>query len=176
MSNNPNKPFLINQVQEPDVIPVKQFNAEIWLDTYINDDYGVTREWIEERNGRLLSEESINKSIETLHNPRVARWVAKDLEERVVGHATHFISRDDEQILTAFNVRRDYWGTGLSRDLMGRVLGWFDLSKPITLGVATYNERAKAFYRKHGFVETDDPIKLFDGRIPEVKMVRKGDR
>lgn len=56
---------------------------------------------------------------------------------------------------------------------MEKVIDWFDESKPIELGVAAYNERAKAFYRKWGFEEIVGSEQLFDGKIPEVKMIRK---
>lgn len=55
---------------------------------------------------------------------------------------------------------------------MEKVIDWFDDSKPIELWVVAYNERAKAFYRKWGFEEVAGSEQLFDGKIPEVKMIR----
>lgn len=56
---------------------------------------------------------------------------------------------------------------------MQKIIDWFDDSKPIVLGVVAYNERAKAFYAKWGFVEIPDSEVMFDGKIPEIMMTRK---
>lgn len=73
-------------------------------------------------------------------------------------------------------VSKEFHGSGVSHELMQKVVDWFDDNKPIELGVALYNERAKTFYRKWGFEEVPDSESLFDGMIPEVKMIRKGDQ
>jgi ribosomal protein S18 acetylase RimI-like enzyme len=65
-------------------------------------------------------------------------------------------------------------GKGVGSALMQEVIDWFDAKKPIELGVVAYNERAKAFYRKWGFEEVADSESLFDDKIPEIRMVRKG--
>ncbi|MNQ66715.1 hypothetical protein D3C85_812140 [compost metagenome] len=56
---------------------------------------------------------------------------------------------------------------------MQKIIDWLDESKPIVLGVVAYNERAKAFYRKWGFVEIPGSEALFDNKIPEIMMSRE---
>ena len=76
--------------------------------------------------------------------------------------------------LGALYVRQDWQGRGVAHDLMERALAWHDAThNTITLHVVSYNERAKAFYRKWGFVEIPDSEALFDGLIPEITMARR---
>ena len=59
---------------------------------------------------------------------------------------------------------------------MQKIIEWSDPTKPIELGVVTYNARARAFYKKWGFEEIPGSETLFDNKIPEIKMIRKGDQ
>ncbi len=43
----------------------------------------------------------------------------------------------------------------------------------VELEVAEYNERAKAFYRRNGFVEVEGYRVMHADLIPTIKMVRK---
>jgi GNAT superfamily N-acetyltransferase len=70
-------------------------------------------------------------------------------------------------------VDKNWHGKGVGAALMQKVIEWFDPTKPIELGVAVYNERAKAFYRKWGFEEIPGSESLFADKIPEIRMVRK---
>lgn len=73
---------------------------------------------------------------------------------RIVGYAM-LIHRDgDQEIeLSKFYVLAHRHGSGASAALMRAVLDWADGSgaQAIRLGVNKRNERAQAFYRKHGF-------------------------
>lgn len=56
---------------------------------------------------------------------------------------------------------------------MQRTADWIGDDNDVHLGVVSYNERAKPFYRKWDFDEVPNSDTLFDGKIPEVKMIRK---
>lgn len=149
-----------------------------WLDTYVNDELGITREWIERRNTAQLTEEKHLARIDRLVNDKPKgifnAWVALDESNEVIGVVTPLIESDGTQLIGSIYVDKSWHGTGVGGDLMRVAIDWFDSSKPIQLGVASYNERAKAFYRKWGFKEVPGSEELFDGLIPEVKMVRLG--
>ena len=73
--------------------------------------------------------------------------------------------------------RRDYvdkaWhGKGVGAALMERILDWVGPGRDVELHVATYNERARRFYKRWGFVETPGSEALSDGLIEGVTMVR----
>lgn len=48
-------------------------------------------------------------------------------------------------------------GTGLGAQLLEAVLADHDPAQPVYLWIMAGNPRADAFYRKHGFVQVDDP-------------------
>ena len=63
-------------------------------------------------------------------------------------------------------------GTGLAQKLMTAADEWIAGSE-VDLEVASYNERAKAFYRKCGFEDANMVDELFKGKIPVMRMVRE---
>lgn len=168
--------FTIEEMTLHTVEQATKMRLESWLETYTNEAAGVTREWIEARNKEQLSPEKVAARRERLANPNGARWVAKDKEGNVIGAATPY--RDDEgvQHVGSLYVDKRWHGKGVGGALMQKIIAWSDPTKPIELGVVAYNERAKGFYKKWGFEEIPNSSTLFDNKIPEVKMVRKGDK
>lgn len=178
MEKEPNLRYTIEEMQPNDIEAATLMRLQSWLDTYVNEDAGVTREWVEERNKQQLSEGKIKSRLERFTKGKAegtfAAWVVKDADGTIIGSTTSFVSEDGTQRLGSLYVDKGWYGSGVANELMQRVIDWFDSSKPIELGVATYNERAKAFYRKWGFVEVPGSETLFADKIPEVSMVRKG--
>jgi GNAT superfamily N-acetyltransferase len=172
----PQPKFIIETMSLNDVVAANEMRLEVWLDTYVNDSIGVTRLWIEEHNRVQMAPEKNeirrNRLRDTVNH---AGWVAKDSSGRIVGSTTPFIHEDGRQDIGSLYVRKEWQGKGIAAALIQKDIEWFDSTIPIELGVATYNERAKAFYRKWGFEEIPGSEELFDNKIPEIKMVRKGD-
>ena len=167
--------FTIEEMTADTVEQATKMRLESWLETYINEEAGVEREWIEARNKEQLSPEKVAMRRERLKNPNGARWVAKDPEGNVIGAATPYQDDHSIQHVGSLYVDKKWHGKGVGGALMQKIIEWSDPAKPIELGVATYNDRAKAFYRKWGFEEVPNSEMLFDDKIPEVKMIRKGD-
>jgi len=153
-----------------------QMRLASWLETYVNDEAGVTREWIEARNKLQLSPEKVAQRRMYLENSNGARWVAKDTDGTVIGVATPYVDSAGVQHVGSLYVDSGWHGKGVGGALMRKIIEWSDPTKPIELGVVTYNDRARAFYRKWGFEELPDSETLFDDKIPEIKMIRKGDQ
>lgn len=172
----PSPNFTITAMTAEDILPANMMRLESWLDTYVNDELGVTREWIESRNKDQNSPEKLENRKKRLSDPSYAGWVAKDNAGEVIGVTTPFTDENGTQHVGSLYVSKDWLGKGLGATLMQKVIDWSDSTKPIELGVATYNERAKAFYRKWGFDEVPGSEELFADMIPEVKMIRKGDK
>lgn len=147
-----------------------------WLDTYVNEEVGVTRGWIEARNKEQLSPERVARRRAQRGTADGTYWVAKEEAGSVIGVATAYRDDGGVQHLGSLYVDKHWHGKGVGGALMQKVLVWAESAKPIELGVVSYNERAKAFYRKWGFVEIPGSETLFDDKIPEVKMIRKGDK
>jgi GNAT superfamily N-acetyltransferase len=168
--------FTLHRMAADDIEPATHMRLQSWMETYKNDEVGVTRKWIEARNKLQLSPEKVALRRSWLDNPNVQGWVAKDKSGMIIGVATSY--RDDAGIqhVGSLYTHKAWHGKGVGAALMQKIIDWSDPTKPIELGVVTYNGRAKAFYEKWGFREVPDSEILFDNKIPEVKMMRKGDQ
>lgn len=109
----------------------------------------------------------------TRDTPRagVHHWVARDAEG-VVALASSGPARDDEPPtaleLYAINVLRRAHGTGLAHDLLSRAIG----ERAAYLWVADGNERAIAFYRRHGFTDEGGRKPEPDTGVLELRLAR----
>lgn len=104
-------------------------------------------------------------------SPEVSWWIARD-EEGVVGMTTSGPPRDDDPPapleLYAINVLRRAYGSGLADDLMASVVG----DRAAYLWVLDGNDRAMAFYRRHGFSDEGGRKPDLDTGAVEIRMAR----
>ncbi|MCU1431308.1 MAG: family N-acetyltransferase [Actinotalea sp.] len=87
--------------------------------------------------------------------PSTSVWVAQD-EGRIVGFASLGPSLDEDADRTTLQIYSIYlepsaWGQGIARELMRAVLAEVPPEVAVTLWVLEANERARHFYRRHGF-------------------------
>lgn len=167
--------FTVEVMTADDIVPANEMRLRSWLDTYVNDEAGVTREWIETRNYGQNNPDKIAIRTKRLDDPKHAGWVAKDEGGNVIGVTTPFVDEKGICHVGSLYVDKKWLGTGVGAALMQKVIDWSNPAMPIELEVVTYNERARAFYRKWGFEEILGTEAMFDGKIPEIKMIRKGD-
>ncbi|MFZ2014345.1 MAG: GNAT family N-acetyltransferase [Nocardioides sp.] len=101
----------------------------------------------------------------------VVWWVARD-DDGIVGMATAGPGRDDDAPagleLYAINVLRRAHGTGIADDLMAVAVG----DRAAYLWVLDGNERALAFYRRHGFADEGGRKPEPDTGVVEIRMSR----
>jgi RimJ/RimL family protein N-acetyltransferase len=180
MEKEPHPKFIIEAMQPEDIEEATAMRLRSWLDTYVNEEAGVTREWIESRNYWQQSPERQasrrERFLKGVNDGTFAAWIARDAEGKIIGSTTPSVDPDGTQHVGALYVDKGWHGTSVGAALMQKVIDWADPTRPLVLGVATYNERARAFYAKWGFVEVPGSETLFDGTIPEIKMIRKGDK
>lgn len=181
MSNiekEPRPKFTITEMAVDDIEPATEMRLQSWLDTYVNEEAGITREWVERRNIEQLSPEKVksrhDRFLKGKTDGTFNAWVAKDASGKIIGSTTPCVDSEGRQRVGSIYVDKDWLGEGVGGSLMQKVVDWFDSSKPIELSVVSYNERAKAFYRKWGFEEVPDSESLFEGLMPEIVMIRKG--
>lgn len=179
MAKKPQLMFEIEEMKLEDIEPATRMRLQSWLDTYPNDQYGVSREWVKTRNRDQLSPEKIasrrERFIEGKQNGTFNAWIARSAEGKIIGSTTPFKAEDETWRLGSLYVDKNWHGKGVAGQLMQKVIDWIN-GEDVYLEVASYNERAKAFYRKWGFEEIPDSESLFAGNIPEIKMVRKAMR
>lgn len=85
----------------------------------------------------------------------VRTWIAA-AKNQTLGFATIGPSRDEDSDKGDVEIYSIYldpgmWGRGVARELMRSVLAEVSPGTPVTLWVMADNERARHFYRRHGF-------------------------
>lgn len=165
--------FKIERMQPEDIEAATEMRLQSWLDTYPNEEAGVTREWVEARNAKQRTPEAVERRRKQMEEFG-AGWVAR-VNGEIVGSTTPYKDQYGIQHVGSLYVKKEYHGTGIGSALMQKILEWSDQTQPLVLSVVSYNERAKAFYRKWGFKEIAGSERLFADVIPEIDMVRPGD-
>lgn len=169
--------IIIRDTTVEDILPLRTMHGQSWRDTYPNEEQGVSREWVEERTASWITPEGIEKSKEHVKDiyghPNHIHKVALH-DGKIVG-GVHISKTKEKQHLEALYIDKAYYGTGLAQRLMEEALNWSDPHRPIDLQVATYNVRAKAFYRKYGFKEKPGTEEKFAEVIPVITMEREGE-
>lgn len=175
MEKEPKPQYEIREATPDDIEAIRRMQAQSWRDTYRNDELGVTEQWLADETASWMTPEALEKSREHLGkvfaDPTQFYRVALRGDE-VVGLLHLNTHSDDSKHLWGLYTAKDTHGTGLSQQLMALADAWIG-DEACDLEVASYNERAKAFYRKNGFHETDKTNGLFRGKIPTTTMVRE---
>lgn len=162
-----------------DVYAIRQIQKLTWLDTYPNLEVGITREDIETRFASDDTEEGKKRMEERrqrFYNPNRHMYVAKD-GEKVIGFSGAEKEEHNGRIQSLY-LLPEYQGHGVGRKLMEAALTWLGSEQDIYLNVASYNDKAIAFYEKFGFKKTGkdvtDPVAVLPSgkTIPEIEMVR----
>jgi GNAT superfamily N-acetyltransferase len=179
--------IIIRAATLDDIEPSVVMRGQSWIDTYPNKEHGVDEKAIRDLVASFSTPEKIAKRKQILLDSRESgkgeTYVAVDAQGKVVGAATPYIDDNDVRhvgsLYTDASVHGVKGANGLSvgGKLMQRVMEFLDAEHhDVVLSVAVYNERAKAFYRKWGFVEVAGSENVFDPEapIPEIDMVRKG--
>lgn len=145
-----------------------------WLDTYVNNDLGITSELILSMKLPNLEYpffrdkfqyDVIENNMNNLH------LVAEDKNGVVVG-VVHGRRDEDSQSLEGLYVYKELHGTGLAHELVSKFDEWEDKGRDSIVHTVAYNDRAIRFYEKVGFVDSGEKDKVRD-IIPCIYMVKK---
>lgn len=167
--------YEIRQPNTVDMMAIRSMHAQSWRDTYPNDAEGVSREWLEAETASWLVPERIAGSEEALKqimsDPKQFYRIAC-VGNEIIGMLHISAEADGSKRMNALYVDKKYHGKGVAQALLLAGREFLGESK-VVLEVVSYNERAKAFYRKNGFEEMPGENELFKDRIPNVTMIRK---
>lgn len=147
---------------------------EGWLTAYVNPDLGITADLIntrfanrEERLAKLR--ERATEITAGVVDKRL--WVAVSGGE-VIGYCSPLKLTETSGRLGALTVTPAFQGKGVAAHLIQLAIDWFG-PMPMDLEVVAYNQRAIAFYKKFGFVETGSAsLEIGDKLMPLIKMRR----
>ncbi len=172
------KRFEIESATIDDAVGIGEAHLKSWLQTYPNDEYGVTEDWIRTEfnflvkdgqtdSGRDNGNEFRRKLIEK-NDPNTQYRVVKD-EEGVIQGFMHVTKQNSEATIDAIYLTDNLKGTGVAHELMDEALDFVG-SLPMHLQVVAYNERAIKFYEQYGFIRGDTDKELFHGKMPILNM------
>lgn len=120
-------------------------------------------------------EEQWRAHLQDAERESIRIWVA-EREGEIVGFASFGPSRDEDADrhtweLYAIYLTPEAWGRGVARELMRTVLAQPEAAETVTLWVLADNERARHFYRRHGFTP-DGTERLEDFGPAQLQEVR----
>lgn len=148
-----------------------------WLATYPNEEAGITIDDVEDRFKDRNSEEKLAKRREDILNQDLNKKIIVALDGHKIVGVCRATKDEKENRLSAMYVLPEYQGQGIGTQLWNEIRDFFDRSKDILVGVATYNQKAINFYTKLGFEDsgrryTEERLRMKSGAIlPEMDMV-----
>ena len=134
----------IRAMTENDIPAASRLLGESWRRTYgpiMGEETAVRTSNEHHAPARLATE---------LANPDVMSFVAERPDGVIVGYAKAEL-KDGDVVLDRLHIDRSEFGSGLGTDLLHAVLAAHAGMPSIALEVLEGNDRAIAFYRKHGF-------------------------
>ncbi len=171
--------FTITEAEAGDAAGITGVQRDVWLDTYVNEEHGITTEDIAVR---FKDPEKVNRWKKTIVEKKTTCkiLVAKD-EGTVVGFCI-VVKGGTTNKLGAVYLLPTYQGKGLGKKLITQTLDWLGNEKDITVDVVAYNKKAIQVYEHLGFTmvgptPAQDVATLASGKImPEVRMVKRAQK
>lgn len=122
MEKEPQPQYVVEEMQLEDIEAATAMRLKSWLDTYPNDELGISREWVEQRNAAQQSEAKIESRRQRFIDGKAGgtfnAWVAKGAEGRIIGSTTPYIDEDDTRHIGSLYVDKEWHGTGIAHQLM----------------------------------------------------------
>ena len=178
--------FDIRGATPDDAAAIWSVQAQTWLATYPNEELGISREGLR----RHLEGEHGERIAERIDRTRLrlaahaadlgggCDFVAVLAGGAIAGFTAPFVEARGRRRVGALYVLPSAQGSGIGHALLERNLAWHGDDRGVYLTVAAYNERARRFYARHGFVVTGPPAGdelVIDGvAMTELEMVRRG--
>jgi len=170
--------MIIREAEPQEWEAITRAQAESWLATYPNEEYGISAELIKDFTDswfvRNSTPEGKARFAEMLAHPRTIYRIA-EVDGQIVGLVCLFRGMDDgEANLSAIYVAPTQFGNGIGQALLDAALSELG-SKPVRVTVAPYNHRAIAFYHRNGFEEVPDSegtYRIGGGTIPTKELIR----
>lgn len=170
----------IRPLKIEDAIGIRKMQADVWADIYPNEKAGISRQWVVDcciakwflPEAAKASEEHFK---DIINNPDIYYYRVVLDKNKVLGDI--FLSKiDGFQCLESLYLDKTLHGKKIAQKLLDDALEWTDNKKPIVLEVASYNDRAIAFYKKYDFEIEEGSEHLFANIIPIINMIKKGDK
>ncbi|MEM7214242.1 MAG: GNAT family N-acetyltransferase [Pseudomonadota bacterium] len=139
----------IREMQAEDALAVSNLYADSWKRTY-----GGSFEPPDLKT-EIAKRFSVEKQMREALDPHIITLVAVE-NEKIVGASLSEMDTRNQAWIDRMHLLPEYHGTGLADDLMRATLVKHSGLQSIALKVIKGNDRAIAFYEKHGFAITDE--------------------
>ena len=163
-----------------DVYGIREVQKITWINTYPNEEVGITLEDVESKfkndntsEGKQRTEQRKRK----YKDKDIQTWVAEE-NNKIIGFCVAGKENRKDRILAIY-VLPQYQGKGIGHELIIDGLKWIGTNKKVYINVVEYNMNAISFYKKHGFRETgvkgvfDSAAKLPSGKsLTEIELVK----
>lgn len=176
MSEQKQSSFTIGPPEPGDELTIGPMQVQAWHEAYLHPELGVTDGVIQDAIEFVATPEGneFRKNLfsEMKSDPnKILYRVAKDSKGRVVGFM-HCTKHEDSNELGGIYLLDVAKGKGVGDQLMEEFLAWSDTSKPTTLQVIAFNDRALSFYQKYGFEKSQKVLEPFKEKFPLVEMIK----
>lgn len=99
-------------------------------------------------------------------------FVAIDLKARTLaGYITADAAPKAYAEIQMLVVKRSFWGKGVAGKLLAEATNYIGVDRAVSLSVRNFNNRAKAFFKKHGFTDTGETTG--NHALPRTLMLRE---
>jgi len=169
--------WTIREVTKHDIQAVFSVILVSWIDTYVNEELGITKQFITESQLKYLTYDfySTECRFDYFSNTADNLYLVAENDNGIIGGFLHCQRPEGKQLLDGIYLLPELKGTGLAQQFVARFLEWEDKSKDTELGVVEYNARAIRFYEKLGFVPNGVKYKIRD-KIPCIDMVKRNSK
>ena len=157
------------------IIEISKLRRMIWLNTYVNDSLGITKNKII-KNFRDFDEE-VKKYKEYVYNIKNFSYFFIVLDNnKLVGYSIAKNKYYRKSVDTLF-INKNYQGNGLGSILINNMIDKLATSK-IYVDVVEYNNKAISFYEKYNFVYSKKHRPIILERlnpkiyVPQIRMER----
>lgn len=166
----------ITTAEPKDAEAIMRIKREGWVYAYANTKLGITEEAITNSFGDFTNAVQNWRTGLAIKDPNRETFVAKK-DGQVVGFVAPQIIKDKWR-LGAMYVDKRYHNMGVGSLLIERAFEWLGDDKDFYIEVVSYNHNAINFYKKHGFVQTDEviddtPYGPDELAIPCINMVKR---
>lgn len=136
-----------------DATRIAEINYKTWLATYVNEELGLTAEYLRDR--KPPNQSRIAKTQEKLQNAKLPCWVA-EVDGEVIGYSMPWVDDQGRNRLGGLYILPGFHGRGIGSTLIKKTIANYPAEEKVYLETATYNEKAIRFYQKHGFVINEE--------------------
>ena len=166
----------INNANPGDAEDIQKLYYETYIDTYVNNEYGVTLGKLQSRYKDMLSEKSIAwlRSFIKSGIPQNHRYLVAKVDDKVVG-VSYLEKESDHNRLQGLYIKPEYQGRGIGKMLWEEAKKFFDFKNVTILEVVEYTPKAINFYKKLGFIDTgkrylEENVSAEKIRLPMMEM------